>query len=173
VGHRLERRGQSGPSQPCRAVIACLCDTLSITEVLSDIRQPTRSASDQRHVVALPYTLSRDTTTRTPCHGYYPFCPCWHPLVLSPGVDHSPLVNYRCRTLYSTTAVSDITFFAQAIDFIDKYVSFLVGSAFPPWTCARKRPKVSGRTLAARVEPHASSKISCVLHSSGQLPLPF
>src|SRR5712691_5728956 len=63
----------------------------------------------------------RPALTRTPCHGYYPFCPCWHPLVLSPGVDHSPLVNYRCRTLYSTTAVSDITFFSQAIYFIDKY----------------------------------------------------
>jgi hypothetical protein len=37
---------------------------LSITEVLSDIRRPTRSASDQRHVVALPYTLSRDTTQK-------------------------------------------------------------------------------------------------------------
>jgi hypothetical protein len=41
------------------------------------------------------------------------------------------------------------------------------------WTCASKRPKVSGRKLAAIVEPHESSKISCVIHSSGQIPLPF
>jgi len=33
-----------------------------MTEVLPDMRRPTRSASDQRHVVALLYTLSRDTT---------------------------------------------------------------------------------------------------------------
>ena len=44
---------------------------------------------------------------------------------------------------------------------------------FPWWTCASKRPKVSGRKWAARVEPHASSKIQCVIHASGQIPLPF
>ena len=40
-------------------------------------------------------------------------------------------------------------------------------------TCASKRPKVSGRKLAARVELHESSKIQCVIHSSGQIPLAF
>src|SRR5215510_1686798 len=37
-------------------------------------------------------------------------------------------------------------------------------------TCATKRPKMSGRKLAARVEPHESSKIPCVIHSSGHIP---
>jgi hypothetical protein len=30
----------------------------------SGFRRPTRSASDQRHVIALSYTLSRDTTQK-------------------------------------------------------------------------------------------------------------
>src|SRR5262245_55569387 len=37
-------------------------------------------------------------------------------------------------------------------------------------TCVSKRPKVSGRKLAARVEPQESSKIQCVIHLSGQIP---
>jgi hypothetical protein len=43
----------------------------------------------------------------------------------------------------------------------------------PTWTCASKQPKVSGRKLATIVERHASSKIQCVIHSSGQIPLPL
>ena len=43
---------------------------------------------------------------------------------------------------------------------------------YPHWSCASQRPKVSGRTLAARVEPHASLKIYCVIHASGQISLP-
>src|SRR6266567_5632604 len=31
----------------------------------------------------------RPALTGTPGHGYCPFCPCWHPLVLSSGVDLS------------------------------------------------------------------------------------
>jgi hypothetical protein len=42
-------------------------------------------------------------------------------VVLSPGVAYSSVVNYRCSTVYPTTAVSDITAFSQAIDFITDF----------------------------------------------------
>ena len=41
------------------------------------------------------------------------------------------------------------------------------------WTCASKRPHVSGRKWAARVEPHASSNMPCAINAAGQIPLPF
>jgi hypothetical protein len=42
-------------------------------------------------------------------------------VVLSPGVAYSSVVNYRCSTIYPTTAVSDITAFSQAVDFITDF----------------------------------------------------
>jgi len=79
---RRTTRSRGGPSQkviPCGApartsrsiwtepALSCR-NRLSVRHlayyrVPSDFRRPTRSASDQRHVVALSYTLSRDTTT--------------------------------------------------------------------------------------------------------------
>src|SRR5712691_10772633 len=78
---RRTTRSRGGPSQkviPCGApartsrsiwtepALSCR-NRLSVRHlasdrVPSDFRRPTRSASDQRHVVALSYTLSRDTT---------------------------------------------------------------------------------------------------------------
>src|SRR5712691_3302119 len=59
---RTSRSIWTEPTLSCRNRLSVR--HLAYHRVPSDFRRPTRSASDQRHVVTLSYTLSRDTTRK-------------------------------------------------------------------------------------------------------------
>ena len=91
----------------------------------------------------------------------------------SKNMGHRVWAYFRARVAW-TMAINLLARWGMEIDEHDMICLSIAEFSFnklTPWVS--KRPKVSGRKLAARVEPHESSKIQCVIHSAGQIPLPF